>query len=278
MDAHRPYAHGRPGGGTGTAALDGLIERVMVSKGEPAGDMRGARSARSTSGAVSQSRRGGREARLDGTPKRVGSSRTRMVIITSDHGEAFGAHGVVEHSKDVYEDLVRGAAPRAGLRGRRAGRVATETRASSVDVPGLVARGARGRGTSRCLVRGPSRARPGTTRWWWRTTTAACATWSASGIGSGAAAWPSTRGRGSSFVDSARGAAELYDARGGSRRSGTTSAARRCARCVERTWGARSRRSSARGASRASGRSRTSSRRQQADEMGELGYGGGEGR
>ena len=30
-----------------------------------------------------------------------------LVIITSDHGEAFGEHAVVAHSKDVYEPLVR---------------------------------------------------------------------------------------------------------------------------------------------------------------------------
>ena len=29
-----------------------------------------------------------------------------VVVVTSDHGEAFGAHGIVEHAKDVYEPLV----------------------------------------------------------------------------------------------------------------------------------------------------------------------------
>ena len=62
------------------------------------------------------------------------------IIITSDHGEFFGEHGLVEHSKDVYEEvldvplIVR--AP-----GQELGEVLA-TPISSVDIPRLVLDGA----------------------------------------------------------------------------------------------------------------------------------------
>ncbi|MDB2575940.1 sulfatase-like hydrolase/transferase [Planctomycetota bacterium] len=133
MDAHRPYATGEPDA-AGHAALDGLIERVMVSN-EPAGEA-GLEVRALHQRAVSRlDVEVG--ALLDGLRTR-GLLEDALVIITSDHGEAFGGHGVVEHSKDVYEDLVR-VPLLVKAPGQTAGRVATE-RASSVDVPGLVAR------------------------------------------------------------------------------------------------------------------------------------------
>lgn len=60
------------------------------------------------------------------------------VIVTSDHGEAFGTHGIVEHAKDVYEPLV--AVPLVvRAPGQSEGRVLEEI-ASHVDLGGLVAR------------------------------------------------------------------------------------------------------------------------------------------
>lgn len=133
MDAHRPYATGDPSA-EGHAALDGLIERVMV-EGEP-------------SGAAGLDVRALHQRAVTRLDAEVGALleglRTRgvfdeaLIIITSDHGEAFGAHGLVEHSKDVYEDLVRVPLLVKGP-GQTVGRILTE-RASSVDVPGLVAR------------------------------------------------------------------------------------------------------------------------------------------
>ena len=132
MDAHRPYATGDPEA-DGHAALDGLIERVMVSN-EPAGDA-GLEVRALHQRAVSRldTEVG---ALLEGLRTR-GLLEDALVIITSDHGEAFGAHSLVEHSKDVYEDLVK-VPLLVKAPGQTAGRVATE-RASSVDVPGLVA-------------------------------------------------------------------------------------------------------------------------------------------
>ena len=134
MDAHRPYAHGRPGRDA-HGALDELIDRVMV-KGESAGDMGAAVRALHQDAVTQLDAQVGKL--LDGLEAR-GLLEDAMVIITSDHGEAFGAHGVVEHSKDVYEDLVR-VPLLVRSPGQREGRV-IETRASSVDVPGIVARG-----------------------------------------------------------------------------------------------------------------------------------------
>jgi arylsulfatase A-like enzyme len=61
-----------------------------------------------------------------------------LVIVTADHGEAFGEHGLVEHSKDVRECLLR--VPFVVKHpGQRAGRDVALP-ASSVDVAGIVAR------------------------------------------------------------------------------------------------------------------------------------------
>ena len=60
-----------------------------------------------------------------------------LVLVTSDHGEAFGDHGIVEHGKDVYESLIS-----VPLIVKRPWQVQGATRAeiaSLVDVPGLIA-------------------------------------------------------------------------------------------------------------------------------------------
>lgn len=74
---------------------------------------------------------------LDGLRER-GMLEGAIVIVTSDHGEAFGTHGIVEHAKDVYEPLV--AVPLiVKAPGQSEGRVISDRLASLVDVPGLVA-------------------------------------------------------------------------------------------------------------------------------------------
>lgn len=59
-----------------------------------------------------------------------------MIVLTSDHGEFFGEHGLVLHSKDVYEEVLRVPlivkAP-----GQRVGRV-SDTLTTSTDIPNLV--------------------------------------------------------------------------------------------------------------------------------------------
>ncbi|MEM9801495.1 MAG: sulfatase [Planctomycetota bacterium] len=134
MDAHRPYAVADPQVDA-ESELDALIERGM-DRGEKAGE-RGARVAQLHQRAVTRlDAELGRL--LDGLRERGHFDRT-IVVVTSDHGEAFGRHGIVEHSKDVYEGLVQVPFIVKGA-GQSEGVVASE-RASSVDVPGLVARG-----------------------------------------------------------------------------------------------------------------------------------------
>ena len=59
-----------------------------------------------------------------------------LVIVTSDHGEYFGEHDVVEHSKDVYEEALR--IPMLVKRpGQREGRVIEDVR-SLADLPCMV--------------------------------------------------------------------------------------------------------------------------------------------
>jgi arylsulfatase A-like enzyme len=59
-----------------------------------------------------------------------------VIVVTSDHGEYFGEHLLVEHSKDVYQEalrvplIVRGA-------GQRAGRT-DDTLTVSQDLPGMI--------------------------------------------------------------------------------------------------------------------------------------------
>lgn len=59
-----------------------------------------------------------------------------LIVVTSDHGEYFGEHHLVEHSKDVYEAALR-VPLLVKLPGQREGRV-DETPISSVDLPRLV--------------------------------------------------------------------------------------------------------------------------------------------
>ncbi|MDG1048658.1 MAG: sulfatase [Planctomycetota bacterium] len=146
MDAHRPYATGAPDE-DGHAALDGLIERVMVT-GEPGGDVgRGVRTLHQKAVTRLDGEVG---VLLDGLQAR-GLLEDALVVITSDHGEAFGGHGLVEHSKDVYEDLVR-VPLLVKAPGQTTGQVSGE-RSSSVDVPGLVARALAERGNPALVSR-----------------------------------------------------------------------------------------------------------------------------
>jgi arylsulfatase A-like enzyme len=72
---------------------------------------------------------------LDALELSGGLERT-LVIVTSDHGEAFGEHAIVAHSKDLYEPLVRipllVKAP-----GQRRARLVDEP-VSLADIPSLV--------------------------------------------------------------------------------------------------------------------------------------------
>lgn len=132
MDAHRPYATGDPEDRC-NERLDALVERVMVGGEEP-GELGDEVRALHQKAVARLDQHVGR---LLHDMRAMGVFEDALVIVTSDHGEAFGAHGVVEHSKDVYEDLVR-VPLLVKAPGQELGTV-VEAAASGVDVAGLVA-------------------------------------------------------------------------------------------------------------------------------------------
>ena len=152
MDAHRPYATGDRSDQP-AEKLDGLIDAVMLdgkSADGLASDVRGLHQKAVT-------RLDAELAALFEGLKARGMYEGSMIVLTSDHGEAFGAHGIVEHSKDVYEDLVR-----VPLIVKHPGQVegaVLGTRASSVHVPGLIARALAG--TEAASLRGVFPRTPG---------------------------------------------------------------------------------------------------------------------
>lgn len=145
MDAHRPYAAysdeelaALPDEQNPKGLLEDLCKQVM-NRGEAPGEL-GDRVSALYSRAIHRldGEVGGFLDALDDRGLLEGA----VVVITSDHGEAFGTHGIVEHAKDVYEPLV--AVPLiVRMPGQKVGRVVRE-RASLVDVPGLIAKGLTG--------------------------------------------------------------------------------------------------------------------------------------
>ncbi|MDG1048657.1 MAG: sulfatase [Planctomycetota bacterium] len=140
MDAHRPYgmrphaelarlpAHEHP-----AQLLERLCEQVMLD-GEAPGPLGERVSGLYDEGLRGLDREVGRL--LEGLAAR-GLLEGALILVTSDHGEAFGDHGVVEHGKDLYESLV--SVPLiVKAPGQAEGRV-LEPVASLVDVPGLIA-------------------------------------------------------------------------------------------------------------------------------------------
>ncbi len=139
MDAHRPYnvtpAAGElryPKAQYPAHTLDALISRVMI-EGEPPGELGEL--------VVEQYDRAIRnlDAQLGRLFERLEALDLyddTLIVITSDHGEYFGEHGLVEHSKDVYRQALE-----VPLIVKRAGQTRGEvvdTPASLVDVPRLI--------------------------------------------------------------------------------------------------------------------------------------------
>jgi arylsulfatase A-like enzyme len=60
-----------------------------------------------------------------------------VVVLTSDHGEYFGEHQLVAHSKDVYQEALRVPLLVKAPGQQRRGRV-VDTPASLVDLPWLI--------------------------------------------------------------------------------------------------------------------------------------------
>lgn len=139
LDAHRPYdvapAEGEapyPAAQDPFETLDALIERVMV-RGEAPGEL-GALVVEQYDRALRNlDRELGRL--FDGLRAR-GLFDDALVVVTSDHGEYFGEHGLVEHSKDVYDAAL--AVPLIVKRPRQRRGETVARPASLVDLPRLV--------------------------------------------------------------------------------------------------------------------------------------------
>lgn len=142
MDAHRPYnvapAAGErryPKAQYPARTLDALIARVMID-GDPPGELGEL--------VVEQYDRAIRnlDAQLGRLFERLEALDLyddTLIVVTSDHGEYFGEHGLVEHSKDVYREALE-----VPLVVKRAGQTrgeVVETPASLVDVPRLILAG-----------------------------------------------------------------------------------------------------------------------------------------
>lgn len=140
LDTHRPYDVTAQAGeaeydnaDSPALVLDRLIQTVMV-EGREAPELEAlareqyARSVRNLDLALG---------RLIEALRERGLLENSVLVVTSDHGEYLGEHGLVEHSKDVYEEglrvplIVRAPGQQAGKK--------VDTPASSVDVPGLIA-------------------------------------------------------------------------------------------------------------------------------------------
>jgi arylsulfatase A-like enzyme len=142
MDAHRPYnvtpsagERRYPKSQSPSRTLDALISRVMVEAGPPGelGEL-----------VVEQYDRAIRnlDAQLGRLLQRLeslGLYDDTLIVVTSDHGEYFGEHGLVEHSKDVYRQALE-----VPLIVKRPGQIrgeVVEAPASLVDVPRMILAG-----------------------------------------------------------------------------------------------------------------------------------------
>ncbi|HEY5659000.1 MAG TPA: sulfatase [Myxococcota bacterium] len=142
LDAHRPYnvmpVEGErryPKSQNPYRTLDALISRVMI-EGEPPdglGELVTEQYDRALRNLDAQL------GRLLAWLEERGLYDDTLIVITSDHGEYFGEHGLVEHSKDVYRQAL--AVPLIVKRpGQNRGEI-VDTPASLVDVPRMILAG-----------------------------------------------------------------------------------------------------------------------------------------
>jgi arylsulfatase A-like enzyme len=142
MDAHRPYnvtpAEGErrfPKVQHPARTLDALIARVMID-GNPPGDI-GAlvieqydRAIRNLDAEIGQ---------LFQRLESLGFYDDTLIVVTSDHGEYFGEHQLVEHSKDVYQPALE--VPLIVKHPGQTRGELVETPVSLVDVPRMILAG-----------------------------------------------------------------------------------------------------------------------------------------
>ncbi len=141
MDMHRPYGSGTPEEILRLPAEqrpDAMLEKLCVqvmNEGAAPGELAETVLGMYDGALTALDAEIGRL--LEGLKSR-GLYENAIVILTSDHGEAFGTHSIVEHGKDVYEPLV--AVPLiVKYPGQTKGRVVSDKLSSLVDLPGLVA-------------------------------------------------------------------------------------------------------------------------------------------
>ena len=137
LDTHRPY-NTTPKAGEALFRkkskdlLNAMIERVLV-EGQPAGDLADElipqydRAVRNVDAALGEL--------FDALVER-GLWDDTVVVLTSDHGEYFGEHELVEHSKDIYVEGL--AVPLVVKRPYQTEGEVIATPASLVDVPRLI--------------------------------------------------------------------------------------------------------------------------------------------
>jgi len=138
MDAHRIYNMApQPGwptpDDTSPARLNELMKTVMVDqRDDPA--LKAAVTRQYEQGVVNADAAVGA---LLAALERRGLSDETIVVVTSDHGEYFGEHGLVEHSKDIYQEAVH-VPLLVHVPGQTTGRV-VDTVVSSAHLPSLLA-------------------------------------------------------------------------------------------------------------------------------------------
>ncbi|HVS08466.1 MAG TPA: sulfatase [Planctomycetota bacterium] len=141
MDAHRPYAADPlPGSALPPASrehpgamLDRLYEAVLGGDGPVPQELAEAIVLQYDTGIAHADRAVGQ---LLDRLRELGLDESTLVVVTSDHGEHFGEHRLVEHSKDVYQEVLH--VPLILKRpGQREGRVDGRL-ISLADVPALI--------------------------------------------------------------------------------------------------------------------------------------------
>jgi arylsulfatase A-like enzyme len=141
MDAHRPYAADPlPGSALPAASrehpgalLDRLYEAMQGGDEAALGELAEAVVLQYDTGIAHADRAVGQ---LLDHLRKLGLYERTLVVVSSDHGEHFGEHRLVEHSKDVYQEALH--VPLIVKRpGQREGRV-DERLISLADVPALI--------------------------------------------------------------------------------------------------------------------------------------------
>ena len=142
LDAHRPYNVAAfdgepevPPTEHPALLLDRLIETVMV-RGESPDELAAKVEAQYDRGVRHADRAVGE---LLAALRERGLLQNTLVVVTSDHGEYFGEHGLVEHSKDVYAEALEVPLIVKPPSTTDVAQVRPTAVSSSVDVPGLIA-------------------------------------------------------------------------------------------------------------------------------------------